>query len=88
MYMLYASLLLPLPQALQLQCLKVLAFSTTSFYLTQSWMLFVQLLILVILKSSFISFIHLVFGLPPSTVDFGFQLYNFLTILSLVIWCT
>ena len=53
-----------LRQPLQLRCLKVLVFSTTSFHLTLAWMRFVQLFIFIILKSSFISFSHLVFGLP------------------------
>ena len=49
MYKLYTSLLLPLPQALQPHCLKVLVFSTNSFYLTWSWMHFVWLCIFIIL---------------------------------------
>jgi hypothetical protein len=40
--------------------LKVLALSTTSFRLTQSWMNFVQLFIFVILKSYFILFSRLI----------------------------
>jgi len=44
--------LLLLRQELQLHCLKVLAFSATSFNLTRSGMHFVQLFIFMILRSS------------------------------------
>ena len=77
-------LLLLLLQALHLHCLKVLAFSTTSFHLTRSWMHLVQLFIFIILKSSFISFFHLTFGLPANLVDIGFHSYTFWTILSFI----
>ena len=67
-----------LHQALQLQCLKVLVFSITSFHLTRSWMHFVKLFIFIILKSSFISFSHLIFGLPANLagVDLALLLVN------------
>ena len=61
---------------IQLHCVKVLAFSATSFHLTWSWLYFVQLFKFIILKSSFISFSHLIVGI-------GFHSYNFLTIPSL-----
>jgi hypothetical protein len=77
-------LLLLLLQALQHHCLKVLAFSTTSFHLTRSWMHLVQLFRFIILKPSFISFSHLIFGLPAYLVDIGFNSYNFWTILSFI----
>ena len=70
-------------QALQLHCLKVLPFSTTSFHLTKSWMHFVQLFIFIIFKSSFVSFSHLIFYLPANLVDSGVHSYNFLAIVSL-----
>ena len=46
-------LLLLLYLVLQIRCLKVLPFSPTSFHLTQFWLYFVQLFILLILKSFF-----------------------------------
>jgi len=69
-------LLLLLLQVLQLHCLKVSAFSTTS------WTHLVQQFIFIILKSSFVWFPHLIFGHPANLVDIGFHSYNFWTILS------
>jgi len=80
--------ILLLHQALHLHFLKGLAFWTISFHITHSSMNFVQLFIFIFLKSSFISFSHIIFGLPASLVDIGCRSYNFLTILSFVIWCT
>jgi hypothetical protein len=51
-------------------------------------MRFVQLFIFIILKFSFISFSHLIFGLPANVIDVGFHSYNYLNILSSVIRCT
>jgi hypothetical protein len=70
-------LLLLLLQALQIHWLKVLAFSNTSFHLTRTWMHFIPLLNFKSLKSSFISFSHIIFGLSANFVHSGFHSYNF-----------
>ena len=82
---LFLLLLLLLHQVLQLQCLKVLAFSITSLHLTWSWMLFVQLFVFIIHKSSFIPFFNLLFGLPANLVDIGFHSHKFLITILFVI---
>jgi hypothetical protein len=63
--------------------LKVLAYSATSFLDA-----FCPIIYFHILKSSFISFSHLIFGLSANFIDIGCQSYDFMTILSSVIWCT
>jgi uncharacterized membrane protein YphA (DoxX/SURF4 family) len=49
---------------------------------------FIQLFIFIGLKSSFIAFSHIIFGLPANLVVIGFHSYNFLIVLSFVIRCT
>ena len=81
----YSSLLLL--QALQLQSLNVLAFSTCNFQLLRSWMELVQFFIFSFFTSFLVSSSHLFFGLPIGLVNIGFHLYTFLTILSSDIQC-
>jgi len=70
---------LRLHRALQLHRSEFLTFSTTSFHLTRSWLHFVQLFILIILKYYFISFPPFIFCLPANLLDTGFHSYNFFT---------
>ena len=73
------SLLLLLHQALKPYCIKSLApLATTFFHLTQFWMRFVQLFIVVFLKYRFMSFFPLINGLPANPVHISFQSQSFL----------
>ena len=74
-------------QALQLQSLNVLAFSTYNLHLLHSWMQLVQYFIFSFFMSFLMSSSHLFFGFPSGRVRIGFHLYNFFTILSSGIRC-
>ena len=67
---------------LQLQSLNILAFSTYTFHLLQSWMRLVQFFIFSFFISFLISSFHLFFCLPSGHVNISFHLYSFFTILS------
>ena len=82
------SWILLLPQALQLQSLKVLALSTYYFHLLRSWMHLIQFFIFNFFMSFLMSSSHPFFGLPCGRIDIGFHLYTFFfTILSSGIRC-
>jgi len=83
------SRILLLHQALQLYCMKRFApLSSTFFHWTRSWMHFVQLFIVIILKCSFIPFFPLIIVLPANPVHISSHSHNFLTTLSSAIPCT
>jgi predicted membrane protein len=65
-------------QALQLQTLNVLAFSTICLYLCRSCMQSFQLYVLMVFRSFLTSFSHLVWGLPNNLIALSFHSYTFL----------
>jgi hypothetical protein len=69
-------------QALNFLWLKVLAFSTTSFHFSRSWMQATQFFIFIWQMSCLMLSSHLYLGLPCGLLVRGFQLNIFLTVLA------
>jgi hypothetical protein len=77
-------LLLLLLQALQLQSLNVLPFSTYNFQSLRSWMQLFHFFIFNLFISFLMSFSHLFFGLPSGLLNIVFHLYTFFLPFSLL----